>query len=210
MITRIAAIGLALAATLGFAAPSLARPVTDCPLRDAPFSATSPMVDLMLSDAARAVLGRYSDGKLAKVPDRFLGTTPPTFAAILTLKEAARFTGMTDAQIASADAELRNAFGAESADRFAEQFYLAFRGFEEADDGRDAGGLAGAIAPEQRQHAARPQGKTDAVQHMAVAVKGVQVGQTERVRGQDTPPASARPRSPHPARQTTARHGHQG
>lgn len=98
---------LALSATLGLAAPALARPVTDCPMRDMPFSAASPMVDLMLSDAAREVLGRYSNGRLAKVPDRFLGTKPPTFAAILTLKEAARFTGMTDAQIAAADAELR-------------------------------------------------------------------------------------------------------
>ena len=100
-------IGLAVAAACALAAPALARPVTDCPLRDMPYSVASPMVDLMLSDAAREVLGRYSNGRLAKVPERFLGTKPPTFAAILTLNEAARFTGMTTEQIAGADAELR-------------------------------------------------------------------------------------------------------
>src|SRR4051812_10149545 len=99
-----------------------------------------------------------------------------------------------------ADAELRDALGAKAADRLTEQSYLAFRGLQEADDGRDAGGLAGAVASEQRQHAARPQRKADAVQDMAVAIKGVQVGQAERVRGQDTPPASVRPRSRHRAR----------
>lgn len=96
------------AALASLCAPAVAaRPVTDCPNRDAPFSAASPLVDLMLSDAARAILGRHSGGRLAKVPERFMGTTPPTFAAILTLREGARFTGMDAAAIAAADAELR-------------------------------------------------------------------------------------------------------
>jgi len=88
-------------------APALAAPVTDCPLRDMPFSADSPLVDIMLSESARAVLGRHSGKNFDKLPQRFFGTTPPTFAAILTMKEGARFTGMAPAAIAAADAELR-------------------------------------------------------------------------------------------------------
>lgn len=65
-----ACIGLAIAAAGTFAVPALARPVTDCPLRDVPFSAASPVIDLMLSDAAREVLGCHSNGRLANVPDR--------------------------------------------------------------------------------------------------------------------------------------------
>jgi type 1 glutamine amidotransferase len=83
------------------------RPVTDCPLRDAPFSAESPLVDILLSDAARGVLNQHTGGKFANVPQSFLGTTPPTFAAILTVRTAARFTGMKDDAIAAADRDLR-------------------------------------------------------------------------------------------------------
>ena len=97
----------ALAAALAPLAAS-AKPVTDCPNRDAPFSADSPMVDLMLSPAANAVLAKAIPGRLGgPLPANISGTTPPTFMAILTLKEAARFTGMKPEQIPPIDAELR-------------------------------------------------------------------------------------------------------
>lgn len=89
------------------ATPALAaRPVTDCPNRDAPFSVDAPLVDLLLSPTARAVLEREMGG-LDRAPPNFFGTTPPTFAAILTLKEASRFSGMKPERIAAVDAELR-------------------------------------------------------------------------------------------------------
>ena len=89
-------------------APALAAaPVTDCPNRDAPFSATSPLVDLLLSPAARGVLETAMPGRLSKLPPLFMGTEPPTFAAILSLNEAGRFTGLKDEQIAAIDAQLR-------------------------------------------------------------------------------------------------------
>lgn len=91
----------------GFAAQVDARPVNDCPNRDAPFSAAAPMIDLLLNKDARALLNREMGGGLDKGPSTFFGTQPPTFSAILTLKEAARFTGMTPATIAALDAELR-------------------------------------------------------------------------------------------------------
>ena len=99
-----------LAALLAVAAvPALAaaRQVTDCPNRTAPFSASSPLVDLLLSAPARAVLERANPGRFDKAPPQFMGTKPPTFAAILSLKEARVFTGMSAEQVAAMDTELR-------------------------------------------------------------------------------------------------------
>ncbi len=99
---------LLLASLALVATPALAKgPVTDCPNRDAPFSAESPLVDILLSPAAKAVLQQHSPGDLSKAPPMFFGTKPPTFAAILTAKEASRFTGMKAEKIADLDAALR-------------------------------------------------------------------------------------------------------
>lgn len=97
------------AAAAAFSSPALAKgsAVTDCPLRDAPFSAASPVIDLLLSPAAKAVINEGKGDMFAKAPPSFMGTEPPTFAAILTLKEAARFTGMSADKIAALDTELR-------------------------------------------------------------------------------------------------------
>lgn len=116
--TRIVHAVLALAAMLGLAAPAAARAVTDCPLRDMPFSANSPLIDLLLSPAARTIVNREMGGKLDNAPPLFFGTQPPTFAAILTLKEASRFTGMKPERIAVLDQELR-ALAVTPADRVA-------------------------------------------------------------------------------------------
>ncbi len=103
----IAGLALFLAASPVLAKPVAAKPVTDCALRDAPFSANSPLIDLLLSPAAKVIADKASGGNLSKLPPMFAGTNPPTFAAILTLKEAARFTGMKTDAIADVDKELR-------------------------------------------------------------------------------------------------------
>jgi len=90
-----------------FAPAVAARPVTDCPNRDAPFSADAPVIDLLLSPAARAVLEREMGPLGGGGSARFFSTTPPTFAAILTLKETSRFSGMKPERIAALDVELR-------------------------------------------------------------------------------------------------------
>lgn len=90
------------------AAPAIAKPVTDCPNRDAPFSASSPMIDLMLSPAASAVMAKVIPPKAnSPLPAALTGTTTPSFMAILTLQEAAHFTGMDVTKIPEIDAELR-------------------------------------------------------------------------------------------------------
>ena len=79
---RLIHVVMALAATLGIAAPAFARPVTDCPLRDAPFSADAPLIDLLLSPAARGLVNSEMGGRLDNAPGRFFGAEPPTFSAI--------------------------------------------------------------------------------------------------------------------------------
>lgn len=110
----------AAAAVLGLGAGSaaVARPVSDCALRDAPFSADSPLVDLLLSAPAKAIIAQHGGGGLDKMPPMFTGTTPPTFAAILTLRKAGMFTRIPDAEMAAIDAQLR-ALPVTAADRAA-------------------------------------------------------------------------------------------
>lgn len=86
---------------------AFAKPVTDCPLRDAPFSAESPLVDILLNPQAKALLEQTSGRSFDKGPAAFVGTKPPTFAAILTLRSAAMFTGLKPEVLPAIDAALR-------------------------------------------------------------------------------------------------------
>ena len=66
-------------------APSVVLSRTlDCPLRDAPFSIDSPLIDVLLSDAAKALVDRHTAGSVGKIPPMLAGTLPPTFGAIVT------------------------------------------------------------------------------------------------------------------------------
>lgn len=80
---------LAAVAVLGMASPAMARPVTDCPLRDRPFSSTSPLMDIILSPAASAAVDSVVPNMTKSMPPMFASKTPPNFAAILSVKEAA-------------------------------------------------------------------------------------------------------------------------
>src|SRR5580693_303107 len=99
-----------------------------------------------------------------------------------------------------ADSETGDALRVKACDRFAIQADVAFPWAQKTDDGRDAGGLAGAVASEQGQHASGPQGKANAMQDMAVTIIRMDLSQSERVRCQDTPPAFVHRQSRHRAR----------
>ena len=100
-----AATGIALLLTL--AAPAnAAAPVTDCPLRDRPFTADSPLIDVLLNPVAKAALVNEGKLNLSRLPPIF-GTTPPSFAAILSVREAVGFFGQNTEVIAPVDAALR-------------------------------------------------------------------------------------------------------
>lgn len=94
-------------AAVALSAPALAGPVTDCPNRDVPFSAKSPLIDVLLSPAAKGVIDKHAPGRMDKMPPNFAGTKPPSFAAILTAENATRFTGLDADTVAKIDAELK-------------------------------------------------------------------------------------------------------
>ncbi len=84
-----------------------AQAVTDCPMRDVPFSAESPLIDVLLNPQARALTQAATGQDFDKTPPAFTGTTPPTFAAILTVRKFAGFVGVPESAIAPLDAKLR-------------------------------------------------------------------------------------------------------
>lgn len=100
--------GVAAAAAF-LAMPPLARPapLLDCPLRDAPFSINSPFVDLLLNPAARKIAEDATGQDFSKLPAMFAGTTPPTFASILTIEGAAMVGGVPLKDVQALDAKLR-------------------------------------------------------------------------------------------------------
>lgn len=84
---RLAIVATALAALI--ASPSTAKALVDCPMRDTPFSAATPLMDIMLSPAATAAVETVVPGMIKKMPPMFASKTPPSFSAILTVREAA-------------------------------------------------------------------------------------------------------------------------
>ncbi len=83
-------VALAAAAALAVIAhPAQAKGLVDCPLRDQPFSSASPLIDILLSPAASAALDSVQPGMTKSMPPIFASKTPPSFAAIVTVREAA-------------------------------------------------------------------------------------------------------------------------
>lgn len=97
-----------LAAAMLAAQPAAAAGLLDCPLRDAPFSVQSPLVDILLSDAAKAAVDRHFPGAIAKIPPFFASTEAPTFAAIVTIEKVGPLFGLPGGPaLAALDADLR-------------------------------------------------------------------------------------------------------
>lgn len=97
---------LALQGTVATAA-TRSKPLLDCPLRDAPFSLESPLIDLLLSPAARKLAEDATGQDFSKGPPEFTGTTAPTFASIMTLQGAVSFMGGDVSKLPALDAKLR-------------------------------------------------------------------------------------------------------
>ena len=95
-----------------------ATPRLDCPLRDAPYSAETPLMDLLLKPEAMAVLERAAPGIGQNLPPQFASPTPPSFSAILNLRQVAAYGILRGADITAVDAELR-ALPVTDADRIA-------------------------------------------------------------------------------------------
>lgn len=109
----------ALAAIFGLLTQAAtARPVTDCPLRDLPFSIDSPLIDVLLSPTSRALLEQVAPGRFDDRNARFTGVNPPSFTTIVTVRSAGWLTGLNEAQLAKLDPQLR-ALPVTAADRSA-------------------------------------------------------------------------------------------
>ncbi len=82
--------------------------VNDCALRDAPYSIASPLYDVMLSDAAKAVLEQHlPEGAIAKMPPIFTKREVPSFATILDVRQVAGMAGLDATKMAALDTDLR-------------------------------------------------------------------------------------------------------
>lgn len=83
-----------------------AKPLLDCPMRDASFSVDGPFIDLMLNDKAKAVFETYIPGMLGKLPPIMSGTKSPSFGSIMTVRKMTAFGG-AGTDLAKLDAALR-------------------------------------------------------------------------------------------------------
>lgn len=91
-------IGMCLAVL--FSTPAAARGLVDCPMRDAPFSLASPLMDILISPAAAAAVERNAPNLLTGLPPVFTGTTVPSLSAAMTLRDAATFGNMAPEDLA--------------------------------------------------------------------------------------------------------------
>lgn len=102
---RLALLAAALLGSLTSPAAA-AQTKVDCPLRDAPYSTASPLIDLLLNPNAKAIAEKAVPGISTRLPPQLIGTTPPSFAAILTLKEATGFLRLPSVDLSAVDREL--------------------------------------------------------------------------------------------------------
>lgn len=103
------AMASALASAICMAQPAAAaQRGVDCPLRDAPFSISTPMMDLAMNDAARGLVRQAVPG-FDRMPAMMTATTAPAFSAIMNVRTLIGFGGQAaDPQmLAALDAKLR-------------------------------------------------------------------------------------------------------
>lgn len=100
-------IAAALMTALCLSTAAHAKPVTDCPLRDAPFSTDTPLIDILNSPAAKAAVDAQAPRAFKSLFPSFVSTEVPTFASILNLKEVVKNTRLSPEQMAALDAALR-------------------------------------------------------------------------------------------------------
>jgi type 1 glutamine amidotransferase len=74
----------------------------DCPLRKAPYSVDSPLIDVLLKPEAKAAL----EGMLPGIPTTSTSPTSPTFSAIVTVRTLAELTRMPPETLQRIDATL--------------------------------------------------------------------------------------------------------
>lgn len=104
-----AILGLALSAGSVIASSAAAEETAmiDCPLRDAPYSIESPLMDILLSQEASAIVNKRMGGVLDELPEHFASTRAPSFSAILNTKTIAGMAGQDASVLQAIDKELQ-------------------------------------------------------------------------------------------------------
>ncbi len=98
-----------LSLALGLTIPASAKtaPAMDCPLRDAPYSIDSPLMDILLKPEAKAAAEKIAPNMFDKFPPGFISTKAPSFSAILSLRTLSRITQQPADTFIPIDAALR-------------------------------------------------------------------------------------------------------
>lgn len=97
-----------LTACLALSAHAAESDATDCPAAFRPYStAGTPLLDLMLNPATKAIVDRDLPDFVSKLPKMLTGTTPPTLADILTIQNlTSEFMPMPEATLQRLDQDL--------------------------------------------------------------------------------------------------------
>jgi uncharacterized protein len=96
-------IGVAISVT----SPAIARGALDCPLRNQVYSIDSPLIDVLLKPEAKATVERDVPTLLPKLPPMMTSTTPPSFAAIISLRMMASFVHIPEGNLSTVERDLR-------------------------------------------------------------------------------------------------------
>ncbi|TPV53667.1 ThuA domain-containing protein [Aestuariibacter sp. GS-14] len=79
-----------------------AEALTDCSLRDVPFSSSLPAYDVVMRPKAKAIVDQYYPGVLAAMPAWILNESMPSFSTLITLDQLLERAGVKDDDNAAA------------------------------------------------------------------------------------------------------------
>jgi len=84
------------------------KPIIDCPLRDAPYSVDTPLMDVMLNPAAASLLKTEAPELMQRIPPMFLSPEAPSLSSIMTLRGATALLRMPapEGELSRLDAKL--------------------------------------------------------------------------------------------------------
>lgn len=103
--TKLALLSGLLAAT-ACSIPAQARTTIDCPQRAERYSIDSPMMDILVNPRALEVIESQAPGMVAGFPKAFMGPTAPNFSAILSMRELAGMTHLSEEKLSRINAGL--------------------------------------------------------------------------------------------------------
>ncbi len=91
-------------ALLGFS--SMSHAVTDCALRDEPYSVKTPVIDLLFNPQTKAIIQEAVGENFKRFPPSFIRTETPSFAAIINVENLFAMTGTDMALLPEVDKKI--------------------------------------------------------------------------------------------------------